>query len=68
MLGNDGLLAGEDAEVVLRLGDPESENIGRGALALPSEGNHADPLLSRRSLGLGVRITGVSDPRRGGGE
>ena len=39
MLGDDGQLAGGDAEVVLRLGDPESEGVGRGALALPSEGS-----------------------------
>ena len=52
MLGVDGQARG-DAEVALRLGDPESEGVGRGALALPSEG---------------VRITGVSDPRGGGGE
>ena len=36
MLGDDGL-AGGDAEEVLRLGDPESESIGRGVLALPGE-------------------------------
>jgi len=38
---------------MLRLGDPESGGIGRGALALPGEGSHADPLLGRRSLRLG---------------
>ena len=52
MLGDDGL-AGGDAEEVLRLSDPESEGIGRGALALPGEGCHADPLLGRRSFRLG---------------
>ena len=44
VLGVDGL-AGGDAEVALRLGDPESEGVGRGALALLGEGCHADPLL-----------------------
>ena len=53
MLGVDGLLGGGDTEVVLRLSDPESEGVGRGALALPSEGSHADPLLGRQSLRLG---------------
>ena len=52
VLGDDGLAEG-DAEEVLRLGDPESKGVGRGALALPSEGSHADPLLGRRSLRLG---------------
>jgi len=52
VLGVDGL-AGGDAEEALRLGDPESESVGRGALALPGEGSHADPLLGRRSLRLG---------------
>ena len=51
-LGDDGL-AGGDAEEVLRLGNPESEGVGRGALALPGEGSHADPLLGCRSLRLG---------------
>ena len=46
-LGVDGP-AGGDAEEVLRLGDPDSEGVGRGALALPGEGSHADPLLGRR--------------------
>ena len=46
MLWVDGQLAG-DTEEVLRLGDPESEGVGRGALALPSDGSHADPLLGR---------------------
>jgi hypothetical protein len=32
----DGL-AGGDAEVALRLGDPESEGVGRGALAFPGD-------------------------------
>ena len=36
-----------------RDGDPTSESVGGGALALPSEGSRADPLLSRRSLRLG---------------
>ena len=55
MLGeeDDMLLARGDKEVVFRLGDPTSESVGRGALALPSEGSRAGPLLSRRSLGLG---------------
>ena len=45
---------GDSAEdVVLRPSDPASESVGRGALALPSEGGRADPLLSCRSLGLG---------------
>ena len=52
-LGVDGQLAGGGAEEALRLGDPESESVGRGALALPGEGTHADPLLGRRSLRLG---------------
>jgi hypothetical protein len=42
----DGM-AGGDAEVVLRLGDPESEGVGRGALAFPGEGCHTDPLRGR---------------------
>ena len=46
MLGVDGLAHG-DAEEAFRLGDPESEGVGRGALALPSDGSHADPLLGR---------------------
>ena len=33
--------------------DREVGSVGRGALALPSEGSRAGPLLSRRSLGLG---------------
>ena len=53
MLGDDGQLAGGDTKEVLRLGDPESEGVGRGALALPSEGSHADPLLGRPSFRLG---------------
>ena len=53
MLGVDELLAGGDTKVELRHGNSEGESIGRGALALPSEGSHADPLLSRRSLRLG---------------
>ena len=68
----DGLLAGGDTKEVLRLGDPEGESIGRGALALPSEGSHADPLLGRRSLRLGGKEgrgeTGVGLlPTEGGG-
>ena len=43
---------GRDKEVGLLCSDPTSESVGRGALALPSEGSRADPLLSRRSLGL----------------
>ena len=46
VLGVDGL-AGGDAEEALRLGDPESEGVGRGALALPGKGCHTDPLLGR---------------------
>ena len=42
-----------DKEVGLLCGDPTSESVGRGALALPSEGSRVGPLLSRRSLGLG---------------
>ena len=33
--------------------DREVGSVGRGALALKSEGSRAGPLLSRRSLGLG---------------
>ena len=44
---------GRDKEVGLLRGDPTSESVGREALALPSEGSRAGPLLSRRSLGLG---------------
>jgi len=44
---------GLEKEVVLLRGDPTSESVGRGALALPSEGSRADPLLNRRILGLG---------------
>ena len=44
---------GRDKEVGLLRGDPTSESVGRGALALPNEGSRVDPLLSRRSLGLG---------------
>ena len=44
---------GRDKEVGLLRGDPTSESIGRGALALPSEGSRAGPLLSRHGLGLG---------------
>ena len=51
--GDDGLLAGGVNDGVLCLGDTASESIGRGALALPSESSRANPLLSRRSLGLG---------------
>ena len=50
--GDGGLLAGEE-DVVLRISNPASESIGHGALALPSEGSRVNPLLSRRSLGLG---------------
>src|SRR6185312_9888770 len=49
----DGQLTGGGAEESLRLGDPESGGVGRGALALPGEGSHADTLLGRRSLRLG---------------
>ena len=52
-LGVDGQLAGGDAEKALRLGDPEGEGVGRGTLALLGEGSYTDPLLGRRSLGLG---------------
>jgi hypothetical protein len=67
----DGL-AGGDAEVVLRLGDPESEGVGRGTLAFPGEGCHTDPLLGRRSLRLGGEEgrgeSGVGQlPSEGGG-
>ena len=50
VLGVDWL-TGVDAEVALRLGNPESEGVGRGAL--PGVGCHTDPLLGRRSLRLG---------------
>ena len=51
MLGDDGQLAGGDAEVVLRLGDPEDESIGRGALALPSMAGHSgSPKISGRAF------------------
>jgi hypothetical protein len=51
VLGVDGQLAGGDTKVVLRLGDPESEGISRGALALPSEGSPAEAsdLAARRA-------------------
>jgi hypothetical protein len=48
----DGL-AGGDAEVAFRLGDPESEGVGCGALVFPGEGCHTDPLLGHRCLRLG---------------
>ena len=51
--GDDGLLAEGEEDVVLRLGYSASKSVGRGALALPSEGGRADPLLTCRSLGLG---------------
>ena len=51
--GDDGLLAGGDTKLVLRFGDPASKSICRGALALQGDGSRADPLPSRRSLGLG---------------
>jgi hypothetical protein len=38
-------------EEVLRLGDPASEGISRGALVLPSEGGHTHALLSSGGLG-----------------
>ena len=72
-LGDDGL-AGGDAEEVLRLGDPESGGVGRGALALPGEGSHADPLLGRRSFrlggeeGRGESGVGLLPAEGGGGE
>ena len=44
---------GWDKKVGFLRGDPTSESVGRGALAFPSEGSRAGPLLSRRSLGLG---------------
>ena len=53
MLGDDGLLAGGDTDVVLRLGNPENGGVGRGTFTLPGEGSRADPLLGRRSLRLG---------------
>jgi len=73
VLGVDGL-AGGDAEEALRLGDPESEGVGRGALALPGEGCHADPLLGCRSLrlggeeGRGESGVGLLPSESGGGE
>ena len=73
VLGVDGQLAGEDTKVVLRLGDPEGEGIGRGALALPSEGSHADQLLVRQSLrfggeeGRGETRVGLLPTEGGGG-
>ena len=38
---------------MLRLGDLMRESVGGGALVLPCEGSRANPLLGRRSLGLG---------------
>ena len=73
MLGVDGL-AGGDTEEAFRLGDPESEGVSRGALALPGEGSHADPLLGRRSLrlvgeeGRGESDVGLLPTESGGGE
>ncbi|XP_025822305.1 uncharacterized protein LOC112898131 [Panicum hallii] len=69
----DGL-AGGDAEVALRLGDPESEGVGRGALVFPGEGCCTDPLLGRRSLRLGSEEgrgesgIGLLSTEGGGGE
>ena len=73
MLGVDGLAVG-DAKEALRLGDPEGEGVGRGTLALPGEGSHADQLLGRRSLGLGGKEgrgesgVGLLPTKGGGGE
>jgi len=73
-LGVDGLAGGDAEEVLLCLGDPESEGVGRGALALPGEGSHADPLLGRRSLrlggeeGRGESGVGLLPAEGGGGE
>ena len=57
---------GRDKEVGRLRGDPTSESVGRGALALPSEGSRAGPLLSRRSLGLGCENGRVGRSSIGG--
>jgi hypothetical protein len=52
--GGDVLHLG-GVEEVLHLGDTASEGISRGALALPCEGGHANPLVSGDGLRLGSR-------------
>jgi hypothetical protein len=44
--GRGDVLHLKGVEEVLRLGDTASQGISRGALALPSEGDYANPLLS----------------------
>ena len=79
-MGLGGAVLGEgddgwDKEVGLLCGDPTSESVGRGALALPSEGSRrglglggeesegsrAGPLLSRRGLELGGGTEGRNE-------
>jgi hypothetical protein len=52
--GGDMLHLG-DMEEVLCFDDPASKGISCGALTLPSEGSHANPLMSGSGLGLGGR-------------
>ena len=51
--GRSAVLGEGDDGLDNRLGDPTSESASSRALALPSEGSRAGPLLSRRSLRLG---------------
>lgn len=63
--GGDELPVG--GEEALRLGDPASKSVSRGALMLPGEGNHTHTLMGSSCLGLGA-LQGRSKGAVGGGD